>query len=295
MQAKLLAFQRVPKKIEPVCMHCMECLFTSESVSEGHPDKVADQISDAILDAYLFRDPDSRVAVETLVTTNLVVLAGEVRARDGVNESIDREEIARRVITEIGYSDPALKFCGDTVEVVDRVHGQSPNIAIGVDASAEKAQGAGDQGMMFGFACTEITEVPGVGERVLMPMPIHYAHRLVERLAHLRKHTSLMPYLRPDSKSQVTVAYDDGRPVAVDTVVLSTQHADGVAQKRIKDDIRRWLVPEVFPKGIHAQAASGQSDGHLRGRWSARRYRPDGQENHCGHVWRPWRPRWWCL
>ena len=226
----------------------MTYLFTSESVSEGHPDKVADQISDAILDAYLDKDPDSRVAVETLVTTNLVVLAGEVRAQDGVDEAVDREEIARSVIKEIGYTDRELKFAWDTVVVRDYVHGQSQDIALGVDADDNKEQGAGDQGMMFGYACKEIDRASDSDGRVLMPMPLYFAHRLVERLAFLRKHTKLMPYLRPDSKSQVTVKYGDGNvPISVETVVLSTQHAEGVSQDEIRQDIEEWVLPVVLP------------------------------------------------
>ena len=229
----------------------MAYLFTSESVSEGHPDKVADQISDAILDAYLEKDRDSRVAVETLVTSNRVVLAGEIRARAGVKETVDRESIARRVIREIGYTDAALNFAWDTAEVCDYVHGQSQDIAMGVDAGATKAQGAGDQGMMFGFACTEIDESTDGGFRILMPMPLYYAHRLMERLAHFRKHTDLMPYLRPDAKSQVTVEYDEQKqPAAIDTVVVSTQHAAGVTQEQIHSDLKRWLLPDVFPQAL---------------------------------------------
>ncbi len=229
--------------------HYMGYLFTSESVSEGHPDKVADQISDAILDAYLKKDPESRVAVETMVTTNLVVLAGEVRATEYASASVNHEAIARRVIRDIGYTYHELQFHWKTVVVIDHVHGQSLDIAQGVDAGDTKAQGAGDQGMMFGFACTEVDRVAGIEGRVLMPMPLYYAHRLVEELARIRKSdNSCMPYLRPDSKSQVTVKYDKrGAPVAIDTVVLSTQHAPDVDQKQIREDVEHRLIPKVFP------------------------------------------------
>ncbi len=228
----------------------MGYLFTSESVSEGHPDKVADQISDAILDAYLALDPGSRVAVETLVTTNLVVLAGEIRTLNGAEAAVDRERIARSVIREIGYTDPDIKFASDTVEVIDRIHGQSNDIALGVDGNGSGGeQGAGDQGMMFGYACKEVDRVQGTENRVLMPMPLYYAHRLVEALADIRKSTDWMPYLRPDSKSQVTVEYDsDHNPVGINTVVVSTQHTACTGTETIRRDIEKYLLPKVFPR-----------------------------------------------
>ncbi len=210
----------------------MAYLFTSESVSEGHPDKVADQISDAILDAYLDKDCGSRVAVETLVTTNRVVLAGEVRSSAAVNV----EEVARSVIREIGYTNPDIKFDADSCTVVNFIHGQSADIAEGVDARAGREQGAGDQGMMFGYACLETPE--------FMPLPLTIAHRLVRELAAIRKTTALMPYLGPDAKSQVTVEYGGKLPL-VHTVVVSTQHAASVGIERIRQDVETILLPRV--------------------------------------------------
>ncbi|WP_456424852.1 methionine adenosyltransferase [Rhodocaloribacter sp.] len=218
----------------------MAYLFTSESVSEGHPDKIADQISDAILDAMIAQDPHSRVAVETLVTTGLVVLSGEVTTK----AYVDVQEIARQVIRDIGYTDPLLRFDADSCGVLSSIHDQSPDIARGVNEDAQKDQGAGDQGLMFGYACRETPE--------LMPMPISFSHALVRELAHLRKHTNLMPYLRPDSKSQVTIEYEDDRktPRRVHTVVISTQHTENVTQRKIKEDIREILLPRVIPADL---------------------------------------------
>ncbi len=217
----------------------MAYLFTSESVSEGHPDKVADQISDAILDALLKEDPRSRVAVETLVTTGLVILSGEVTSE----AYVDVQQIARQVIAQIGYTDPRLRFDADSCGVLSSIHEQSPDIKQGVDVDAgqSKEQGAGDQGMMFGYATRETPE--------LMPMPITFAHRLVRELAAIRKETSLMPYLRPDAKSQVTIEYDDDRrtPRRVHTIVVSTQHAVDVKLDQIEEDIREILLPRVIP------------------------------------------------
>lgn len=216
----------------------MAYLFTSESVSEGHPDKIADQISDAILDRLLAQDPQSRVAVETLVTSGLVVLSGEVTSQ----ASIEPREIARDVIRDIGYTDPRLRFDADSCGVISSIHEQSGDISRGVDGQQE--QGAGDQGLMFGYACRETSE--------LMPMAITFAHRLVRELAHIRKETDKMPYLRPDSKSQVTIEYEDDRvtPKRIHTVVLSTQHDDGVAQKDIKEDIRDIVLPQALPEEL---------------------------------------------
>jgi len=210
-------------------------LFTSESVSEGHPDKVADQISDAILDACMEQDKESRVALETLCTTDFILLAGEVSTKANVNW----EQIARGVVRDIGYTDPTLGFSADTAEILLRVHKQSPDIAQGVDAGENKAQGAGDQGMMFGFACTETD--------ALMPAPIYYAHRIVAELARLRKtEPEKYPFLRPDAKSQVSVRYVDNVPVAIETIVVSTQHTEDATHEQIEDLVRK-VVADVIP------------------------------------------------
>ncbi|MEX0770662.1 MAG: methionine adenosyltransferase [Balneolaceae bacterium] len=217
----------------------MKHLFTSESVSEGHPDKVADQISDAILDAMLADDPDSRVAVETLVTTGLAIVSGEVRTKS----YIEVQEIVRDVIREIGYTKPSYRFDADSCGVLSTIHQQSDDIAQGVDSGDDKEQGAGDQGMMFGYASTETD--------VLMPMSIQYSHELLKQLAHIRKDTALMPYLAPDSKSQVTVEYDENRkPKRISTIVISTQHDDDVDQSQIRSDIKKHLVSSVIPENM---------------------------------------------
>lgn len=211
----------------------MAYLFTSESVSEGHPDKIADQISDAILDEYLKQDANSRVAVETLVTSNNVILAGETRAM----AQVDHEAVVRKVLRHIGYTYPDLDFAADSVCVTDHIHEQSDDISNGIGN-----KGAGDQGMMFGFACRE-------HDSSFMPMPLMYAHRLVQELAQIRKFESIMPYLRPDSKSQVTVQYDHtGRiPQRIHTIVIATQHDADVEQDQIKADINKHLLPRVIP------------------------------------------------
>jgi S-adenosylmethionine synthetase len=213
----------------------MRNLFTSESVSEGHPDKVCDQISDAVLDALLSQDKTSRVACETFVTTGLVLVGGEITTKG----YIEVQEIARNVIRDIGYTKTGVGFDADSCSVLSSIHSQSPDIAQGVDVG-----GAGDQGMMFGYACTETAE--------LMPAPIMYAHKLVFRLAEVRKkQPNMMPYLRPDAKSQVTIEYDNsGKPVRVDTVVVSTQHDPDVTQKKIKEDVIELIVREVIPSGM---------------------------------------------
>ena len=220
----------------------MAYLFTSESVSEGHPDKIADQISDAILDALLEQDPKSRSAVETLVTTGLVVLSGEVTTE----AYVDVQNIAREVIREIGYTDPRLRFDSESCGVLSSIHEQSPDIAQGVDegTGVDQAQGAGDQGMMFGYASRETPE--------LMPMALSYSHALVRELARIRKQTEEMPYLRPDAKSQVTIEYEDDRktPKRVHTIVVSTQHADGIDRAKIEADVRRYLLPRAIPDDL---------------------------------------------
>ncbi len=210
----------------------MSHLFTSESVSEGHPDKVCDQISDAVLDALLAVDPMSRVACETFVTTGLVLIGGEITTKGYV----EFQNLARSVIREIGYTKAEYKFDADSCSVISTVHQQSADIALGVDKG-----GAGDQGMMFGYACNETPEY--------MPMPIMYAHKIVKRLSEIRKsaRNGMMPYLRPDAKSQVTVEYEGRVPRRVHTVVVSTQHDGDVSQKRIREDIIRHVVKKVVP------------------------------------------------
>ena len=205
-------------------------LFTSESVTEGHPDKIADQISDSVLDAMLEQDPQSRVACEVLVTTGLAVVAGEISSRGYV----DIPALVRNVIGEIGYDSADYGFDSHTCAVVTTIDDQSGDIAMGVDRG-----GAGDQGLMFGFACRETPE--------LMPLPIMLAHAITRRLSQVRR-SGRVPYLRPDGKSQVTVEYDDGRPVRVDTVVVSSQHADGVKHATIERDLIRHVVEPILPK-----------------------------------------------
>lgn len=209
-------------------------VFTSESVSEGHPDKMADQISDAILDAILADDPNSRVAVETMVKTGMAVVAGEVRT----STYVDLEDIVRQVILDIGYTSSDVGFDGASCAVINAIGKQSVDIAVGVDEANDKDLGAGDQGLMFGYATNE-TEV-------LMPAPIYYSHRLVERQAQLRK-KGVLPWLRPDAKSQVTLRYENGKPVAVDAVVLSTQHAPNVAQADIREAVMEEIIQHVLP------------------------------------------------
>ncbi len=215
-------------------------IFTSESVSEGHPDKIADQISDAMLDALLAQDPNSRVACETLVKTGMVLLAGEITTEAWV----DTEQLVREVVRDIGYDDPAIGFDWQSCAVLSAIGKQSPDIAMGVDESEQKEQGAGDQGLMFGFACNETD--------VLMPAPIYYAHELVKRQSKMRK-TKVLPWLRPDAKSQVTFRYEEGRPVAVDAVVLSTQHAPDIPQSAIQEAVLDEIILKVIPREwIHA-------------------------------------------
>ncbi len=216
-----------------------EFLFTSESVSEGHPDKVADQISDAVLDAILAQDPRSRVAAETLVKDNLTVLAGEITT----GAKVDYVQVARDTIRRIGYTDPAIGFDADTCTVLVQYGEQSQNIAQGVNEGQglDLDQGAGDQGLMFGYACDETPE--------LMPMAIHLSHRLVERQSELRRDGRL-PWLRPDAKSQVTLKYVDGRPVSIDTVLLSTQHKPGMTHKQIEEAVIEQIIKPVLPKEL---------------------------------------------
>jgi S-adenosylmethionine synthetase len=219
----------------------MKNVFTSESVSEGHPDKVADQISDAILDALLAQDPDSRVAVETLVTTGLAVISGEVTT----NAYVDVQEIVREVIHEIGYNKASYRFDSESCGVLSTIHKQSEDIKGGVDEGENKELGAGDQGLMFGFATNETPQ--------LMPMTLQYSHDLLRRLAWIRKNSDLMPYLGPDSKSQVTVEYDEqNKAKRIDTIVISTQHDEGVETAQITEDIKKYVIPEVIPDHLYS-------------------------------------------
>lgn len=214
-------------------------LFTSESVSEGHPDKIADQISDAILDAILAQDPRGRVAAETLITTGLIVLAGEITT----TATVDYADVARQTVRRIGYDSSDMGFDWASCAVIQTLDKQSPDIAQGVDEGAglDLDQGAGDQGLMFGFACDETD--------VLMPMPIYFAHRLTERQAMVRKDGRL-PWLRPDAKSQVTVRYVDGHPVAIDAVVLSTQHRPDISHADLVEAVREEIIKPVLPPAM---------------------------------------------
>ena len=218
----------------------MRKLFTSESVTEGHPDKMCDQISDAVLDAILAQDPMARVACETCTTTGMVMVMGEITT----TAKVDVSEIVREVVLDIGYNSSDMCFDGNSCAVMTAIHAQSPDIAMGVDAALETRSeaanetGAGDQGMMFGYACDETPE--------MMPMPIALAHRLTLRLAKIRKE-GLLTYLRPDAKSQVTVVYEDGKPVAVDTVVISTQHNPDVTQEKIAKDMMEYVIKPEIP------------------------------------------------
>ena len=215
-------------------------VFTSESVSECHPDKMADQISDAVLDAILKDDPNARVAVETLVKTGMAIVAGEVRT----STYVDLEDLIRQVILDIGYNSSDVGFDGASCAVLNAIGKQSSDIAMGVDEADSKDLGAGDQGLMFGYATNETD--------VLMPAPIYFAHRLVERQAYLRKH-NVLPWLRPDAKSQVTLRYENGKPVAVDAVVLSTQHSPDVKQSDIREAVREEIINQVLPaEWLHA-------------------------------------------
>jgi S-adenosylmethionine synthetase len=227
-------------------------LFTSESVTEGHPDKMADQVSDSVLDAILAQDPTARVACETLLTTGLCVVAGEITT----TAVIDINEIARRTIADIGYDDGAKGFDAKNCGVLVSLDKQSPDIAGGVDAALEKRDGsggedelnslgAGDQGMMFGYACSDNDDY--------MPLPIWLAHRLSMRLSQVRR-SGQVPYLRPDGKTQVTIAYEGGRPVAVDTVLISTQHEDGYGRDTIHDDLVKHVIEPMLPADLDTSA-----------------------------------------
>ncbi len=215
-------------------------IFTSESVSEGHPDKLADQISDAVVDAILAKDPASRVACETMVKTGMVILAGEITT----DAWVDTEELVRNVVCEIGYDNGEVGFDGKTCAVLNAIGKQSPDIARGVDDSEDHEQGAGDQGLMFGYASNETD--------VLMPAPITYSHRLVERQAEIRKNKTL-PWLRPDAKSQITFRYENHKPIAIDAVVLSTQHSPEIGGKQLEEAIMDEIILPTLPQEwLHA-------------------------------------------
>ncbi len=210
----------------------MKYIFTSESVTEGHPDKIADQVSDAVLDAVLTDDPTGRVACETLVTTGICIVAGEITT----TTYVDVPKLVRGVISHIGYTDAAMGFDAKTCAVVNMIQAQSPDIAMGVDTG-----GAGDQGLMFGYACDETEE--------LMPLPIMMAHKLSRQLSQARREGTL-PYLRPDGKSQVSVEYVDGKPKRIDAVVVSTQHDDDVSTEELRQDVKKHIIDAVIPSGM---------------------------------------------
>ena len=211
-------------------------LFTSESVTEGHPDKICDNISDAFLDEYLKQDPDSRVAVETMVTTDFVAVSGEVTTKADFDKK-SQEELVRKIIREIGYDNKDLMFDADTCQVNLKLHSQSPDISQGVTATEDKEQGAGDQGLMFGYATNETEE--------LMPMPILLAHKLIQKLSEVRR-SKVLPWVRPDGKSQVSVKYEDNKPIRIETVVISTQHAPDISQEKISEEIIDQVIKPVL-------------------------------------------------
>ena len=286
----------------------MNYLFTSESVSEGHPDKVADQISDALLDEFLAYDPNSKVACETLVTTGQVVLAGEVKS----NAYVDLMEVTRRVIHRIGYNKSSYKFDADSCGIFSAIHEQSADINRGVERADAMEQGAGDQGMMFGYACNETDNY--------MPLSLDLSHLLLIELAAIRREASAMTYLRkgrvtsylrPDSKSQVTIEYNEkNEPVRVHTIVISTQHdefvtpvdgskeaqdaADREMLQTIYNDVKTVLLPPrdspVARAGTgtlrRSAGAAGEPHGQVCHRRSSRRYRSHGSQDHCRHLWR---------
>ncbi|MFH2012549.1 MAG: methionine adenosyltransferase [Pseudomonadota bacterium] len=212
-------------------------LFTSESVTEGHPDKIADQISDSVLDAIIEQDPKGRVACETMVTTGIAIIAGEITT----SCYVDIPQIVRETIREIGYNDSSMGFDWETCAVITSIDQQSPDIALGVNSFDGKEQGAGDQGLMFGYACDETPE--------FMPMPIAYAHKLTKRMARVRKE-GILDFLRPDGKSQVTIEYVDDKPVRVDTVVISSQHTPDVKYQILIEGIIEEVIKKVFPKDL---------------------------------------------
>lgn len=260
-------------------------LFTSESVSEGHPDKIADQISDAVLDAILAQDKRARVACETMVKTGVAIVAGEVTT----SAWIDLEALTRKVILDIGYNSSDVGFDGETCGVLNLIGKQSPDINQGVDRKNPEQQGAGDQGLMFGYATNETDS--------FMPAAIHLSHRLVEQQAKIRKKkNSALSWLRPDAKSQVTLRYEDGVATAIDAVVLSTQHDPGVKQKDLIEAVRE----EILAGAAGQVAAQGhqvphQPDRQVRDRRPGGRLRPDRPQDHRRHLRRLGASRWWCV
>jgi len=235
-----------PLRLEPIRIMTDAFLFTSESVSEGHPDKISDQISDAILDAIIAEDPKARVAVETMVKTGVAIVAGEVTT----SAWVDIEDIVRGTVLDIGYNSSAMGFDGASCSVLNAIGKQSRDIAMGVDRESAEKQGAGDQGLMFGYATNETD--------VLMPAPITFAHRLVKRQSVVRKNGTL-PYLRPDAKSQVTFVYEDNKPVAIDAIVVSSQHDPDVTM----DDLREGVMEEIIKPIIPAELVSNKTQYHI--------------------------------
>ena len=252
-------------------------LFTSESVTEGHPDKICDQISDAILDAILEQDPGARVACETCVSTGLVHIMGEITT----SCYVDFQKLVREVVADIGYTRAKYGFDADTCAVISNIDGQSPDIALGTN---DQVGGAGDQGMMFGYACDETPE--------RMPLPISLAHKLARRLTEVRK-SGLLDYLRPDGKSQVTVEYEGDRPVRVDTVVVSTQHREDVVMETLRADVMEQVIRAVIPRRSAGREHQVFHQPHrpVRHRRAPGRQRPDRAQDHRGYLRRLCPPR----